>query len=77
MGAGQGGSAVSLPGERRSSGGKHRGGFGQRPGECHNFREGLQGHIATVFTFVSAIAIVDILARVARHIWTLPGTQWT
>lgn len=37
MGAGQGGPAVNLPGERRRSRGKHRGGFGQHPGECHNF----------------------------------------
>lgn len=33
MGAGQGGPAVSLSGERRGSRGKHRRGFGQRPGE--------------------------------------------
>ena len=37
MGAGQGGPAVNLPGERSRSRGKHRGGFGQHPGECHNF----------------------------------------
>ena len=37
MGAGQGGPDVNLPGERRRTRGKLRGGFGQRPGECHGF----------------------------------------
>lgn len=41
MGEGQGGPAVGFPGERRRSRRSRRGGFGQRPGECHNFQNRL------------------------------------